>query len=780
MSKSLSVVVPAYNEESTLHEIVDRLLALPEVLELIIVDDCSNDGTAKIADELALAHPEIRVAHHPVNKGKTEALKTGFAMTRGDIVIVQDADLEYDPAEICEVIAPILSGDADVVYGSRFLVRKASRVLYFYHFLANKGLTFLSNLCTNVNVTDVETCYKAFRGEIIRNMIITSSGFGFEIEVTAKVAKLKAAMYEVPISYYGRTYEQGKKIGMKDGFAALWYIVRFNFLCSLEDSFRKIPQLSGGRNRASHDRSEKDHSDSGDSEPGGAPAKSATDSGSASSRGNTLCLLAMLFFFAVSCFFIPLIGTEDDELLFIPPVWHPGQIFNSFSILGRHIPAMLMSYVGADKTLLYGPLIRILPSSMWVLRLPVVLIGLLTLWILFSVMRRLAGERVALALVWLLATDSMFLLSTTFDWGPVAIQHLLLLAGFALLARPQPRVFLGALAFGLAFWDKGTAIWAIGAFAVSAVIFLPKQTLASVSSGNMWKAAGGVLLGAWPILAFNIRHHGATFTENTGFTTAGLDQKLQIMWMTLTGSGFFGFMVDGDAPRWVSLAPFAIALAVPFVFHPGVRAVRPLALFSLSSGVIIWLGMLFVKNGGTSVHHTILVWPWPQVFAMCVLGYALGSSALGRSMFLALVVAIVVSNVAVLGAYAQRAWQSGPSVTWSDATLTLPRTFPGTSRVLVLDWGIYNIATYLTRGKVRIEDRAFGGLQEDDTRNLEGTEFLSHVDGREVVAGTNARFEAAIGKKGLVRVVDRVFKDSRGRPVLMSFHAGAAGLASTN
>jgi glycosyltransferase involved in cell wall biosynthesis len=248
----LSVVVPAYNEEATLSEIIARLLVLPEVCQIVIVNDCSNDRTGEIAESLAKLHPQITVCHHPVNKGKTEALKTGFALTRGAIVIVQDADLEYDPAEICDVIAPIIDGHADVVYGSRFLVRKASRVLYFYHYLANKSLTFFSNLLTNVNMTDVETCYKAFRGDIIRNMRITSSGFGFEIEVTAKVAKLKGAIYEVPISYHGRTYEQGKKIGLKDGFAALWYIVWFNLFVSLESSFSTVPErdLVGSRERS--------------------------------------------------------------------------------------------------------------------------------------------------------------------------------------------------------------------------------------------------------------------------------------------------------------------------------------------------------------------------------------------------------------------------------------------------------------------------------------------------------------------------------------------------
>ena len=245
----LSVVVPAYNEEATLTEIVGRLLALPEVMEIVVVDDCSRDGTAELADRIANENPRVKVIHHKVNQGKTEALKTGFARTTGDIVIVQDADLEYDPAEICEVIQPILDGHADVVYGSRFLVRKACRVLYFYHYLANKGLTFLSNLCTNVNMTDVETCYKAFRGDIIRNMIITSSGFGFEIEVTAKIVKLRTAIYEVPISYHGRTYEQRKKIGMKDGLAALWYIFRFNFLCGVNQSFRTIPETLASRRK---------------------------------------------------------------------------------------------------------------------------------------------------------------------------------------------------------------------------------------------------------------------------------------------------------------------------------------------------------------------------------------------------------------------------------------------------------------------------------------------------------------------------------------------------
>jgi len=242
-SRCLSVVIPAYNEEATLAEVVRKVLRLPHLLEVIIVDDCSKDGTAEVARRLAAEHPEVRVVSHAKNAGKTEALKSGFAVTRGDIVIVQDADYEYDPAEIPTVIRPILDGHADVVYGSRFLVRRATRVLYFYHFLANKFLTFMSNVLTNLNMTDVETGYKAFRGEIIRNMRITSRGFGFEIEVTAKVAKLRCAIYEVPISYYGRTYEEGKKIGFLDGLEAFWLVFRFNLFCGLRSSFHFLPQL---------------------------------------------------------------------------------------------------------------------------------------------------------------------------------------------------------------------------------------------------------------------------------------------------------------------------------------------------------------------------------------------------------------------------------------------------------------------------------------------------------------------------------------------------------
>jgi glycosyltransferase involved in cell wall biosynthesis len=245
----LTVIMPVYNERDTVAEVVKRIFTeIPLELELIAVDDGSDDGSGAILDGLAAKETRMQVIHQK-NQGKTAALKSGIERSTGEVVIIQDADLEYDPAEIFHVVQPILQNQADVVYGSRFLVRRASRVLYFYHFLANRVLTLLSNSLTNLNMTDVETGYKAFRGEIIRNMIIESSGFGVEIEVTAKVAKLGAVIFEVPISYYGRTYEQGKKIGTKDGILALWYILRFNLFCSRSSSFREIPKLHGVQTR---------------------------------------------------------------------------------------------------------------------------------------------------------------------------------------------------------------------------------------------------------------------------------------------------------------------------------------------------------------------------------------------------------------------------------------------------------------------------------------------------------------------------------------------------
>jgi len=227
--KTLSIIIPAYDEEATISLVIEKIFEVfPDIHEIVIVNDGSKDKTKEIIDTWKGTRPVIKTIHHEQNQGKTAALSTGIKACTGDIIIVQDADLEYDPADIPVIIEPIEYDKADVVYGSRFLVRKASRVLYFRHYLANKLITFLSNLFTDLNFTDIETGYKAFRGNILKDIEITSKGFGVEVEITAKIAKRKLRIYEVPISYYGRTYEEGKKIGFKDGLYAIYYIFKFN------------------------------------------------------------------------------------------------------------------------------------------------------------------------------------------------------------------------------------------------------------------------------------------------------------------------------------------------------------------------------------------------------------------------------------------------------------------------------------------------------------------------------------------------------------------------
>jgi glycosyltransferase involved in cell wall biosynthesis len=224
----LSVVIPCFNELATIENVIQAVKSCGiRSLEIIIVDDCSTDGTR----ELLKNHLESRVdrvIYHPRNKGKGAALRSGFAAVTGDIVIVQDADLEYDPKEFAIVIEPILNGKADVVYGSRFVGGQPHRVVYYWHMVGNRFLTTLSNMFTNINLTDMETCYKAFRQEIIQAVHIEENRFGFEPEITAKISKMNCRIYEVGISYYGRTYQEGKKIGWKDGFKAIFCIFKYN------------------------------------------------------------------------------------------------------------------------------------------------------------------------------------------------------------------------------------------------------------------------------------------------------------------------------------------------------------------------------------------------------------------------------------------------------------------------------------------------------------------------------------------------------------------------
>lgn len=265
----LSVIIPVYNERDTVLEVIDRVAATPFDKEIIVVNDCSTDGTREVLEQIDRDDVEVRVFHHEANTGKGGALRTGFSHIEGEIVIIQDADLEYTPDDYGALVKPIEDGDADVVFGSRFL-GGTHRCHLYWHYVINKALTNFSNMFTNLNLSDMETCYKVFRADVAKRIKIESDRFNVEPEFTAKVAKMKCRVYEVPISYFGRDYSEGKKIGWRDGFQAIWSILRFNLFSARMEPMRRPGERPGKPSEATADSSRE--------EPSSTPSEAASDS----------------------------------------------------------------------------------------------------------------------------------------------------------------------------------------------------------------------------------------------------------------------------------------------------------------------------------------------------------------------------------------------------------------------------------------------------------------------------------------------------------------------
>jgi hypothetical protein len=478
-----------------------------------------------------------------------------------------------------------------------------------------------------------------------------------------------------------------------------------------------------------------------------------------------ICACAIVFFVVLSCVFIPRLGIEGDEVLFVDAIVRPNEVGYRASVAHHGIPIMLMSYLGSDKAWLYWPILKIFPPSLWTLRLPVVLAGAVGIYLLFTLVKRMSGPAAAVAAVCFIATDPVYLLTNTFDWGPVALQHLFLLAALTCFTRRQPAFYWGGFFVGALLWDKGIAIWNLAALAVSAATFVYARIEPHLSARNLRRAALGFVTGALPFLIFNIRHRGATLGENAVVSADKLSQKLEIMKATLDGRVMFGWMILGPEPRLYSLMPAGLLLAAVLLAHPKVRGSMPFCLFALFTGLLTWGGMLLSRGAGGSAHHTILVWPWPQIFIAAVL-----AASLRKGAFAVVITILVASNVILTGSYAVSAFQNGPAPAWSDAVLKIPGALPPGKKVITLDWGIENAVRFLTQGKTTVVDRTTRAVDPGDISDFEMAEFLTHSDGSEIITGSNAKFDAVMAATGFARITDKVLKDSRGQPFLVAFH----------
>lgn len=524
------------------------------------------------------------------------------------------------------------------------------------------------------------------------------------------------------------------------------------------------------------------------------------------SRGFHVAVAACIAFFIAGQLFIPLLGIEDDESLFAAPILPP-KAWEYVLHLGRsHIALMMMSYLGTLKTFLYKPLLLWFGTGVWTVREPVVAAGAVSIWLFYLLLRRIAGHRAAVVGCCLLASDTLYLLTSVFDWGPVALQHLLLTAGLLLLVifyqDGRERALAGAcFLFGLALWDKALAVWMLSGMAVAAAVLFWREIRRVTTARRIAVAALAFSLGAMPFLIYNAATRGNTFRGNIRKDTSDLAGRFEMLKQTVRGTGLIGTLTEEALPppvphqpsgviqdasanlaaqtghplRNLSLYGFLLALLLaPLAYGRGLRVI----LFALVAMALAWIQMATTKGTGGSVHHTILLWPLP--YMVMAVSFAAASSRLGRAAVPALTAVtalLAVSSVLVTNEYYARMVRQGGSVAWTDAISTLADTLRGTSApyIFCVDWGIMDNLRLLGNGKLPVRD----GIEHTSVAELTtadrdairqmlaipGAIFIGHTKETEFFHGDTARLLQVAGEAGYQPERAMTIGDSFGRPV---------------
>jgi 4-amino-4-deoxy-L-arabinose transferase-like glycosyltransferase len=508
---------------------------------------------------------------------------------------------------------------------------------------------------------------------------------------------------------------------------------------------------------------------------------------------NLLAAAFCLLFLLEGLAFIPYVGLQNDEAIFAGTIYPPPGLFQSMRIFGHtRFPTMVTSYAGTLKDCLYRGIFGLFEPSVWSTRIPMLLAGAATLWMLFVLVRHLAGPRAALAATALLATDASFVLTNCLDWGPVALQHLLLLCGLLLLLRfhGSGRVrFLAAafFLFGLALWDKAVFSWTLAGLVAGAALIFPRALRLRLTRRNLAVAVVSLLIGAAPLVSFNIKRRLETFRGNARFSSEDVGGKATVLWRTLAGGSLFGYLVRNEPPpvhapsgnemealsvrlseafgqTQAGLLPFACILALALLPWLWPTPARKPMLFALIFMVVVWLQMAFTKGAGEGAHHVVLLWPFPHLFAGVALAEA--SRRLGRAALPALAAALIAvcgSGLVVLNQYLAQLVQNGPTTVWTDAIDPLSaylRASPA-RRMVAVDWGVINPLRILDRGRLPLE-QASAEIPADAV-------FISHTPGNEVLPGGSAHMDALAQLAGRRPEVLAVINDRHHRPIFQVY-----------